>query len=352
MKLDVDLDLLGFRFKELSNTPYFRKNIREYAHYLSDAAQFISANTDNQGDQIRRIFCQHLWRIYKYIAGSTVSESPYEMEYCLSLALKDWVSKDCAIATTLSMDLDFHFLPVDARKIVQIVAPSFVYSNFDVILAPMALPKIYKHRPLYCTPLYHELGHFIDTMYGIADASLLLHPAPVMHPDTHTNQKITKSHRAEYFCDLFAAQYIGQVASASLEEIAPGAAVSASHPSTNDRTSLVADFLSGTTNPLIDALQQALKARGVPALTIRHEVVDVAECLDDIRPISIRNSRELHGTFPSVWKYLEDVRAGKSKAWNQRNIGYPAIDKAVNDLLEKSIRNNSCVEMWRNAPSN
>ena len=347
MKLDVDLDLLGFRFKELSNTPYFRKNVREYARYLSDAAQYISVNIDNQSDQMRRAFCQHLWRIYKYIAGSTVSESPYEMEYCLSLALKDWVSKDCAIATTLSMDLDFHFLPVDARKIVRIVAPSFAYDNFDIILAPMALPKIYKHRPLYCSPLYHELGHFVDTMYGIADTSLLIYPPSSVNQDL----RVTKNHRAEYFCDLFAAQYVGQVASASLEEIAPGAAVSDTHPSTNDRTNLVADFLSGASNPLIDAFQRALAARGVPQLSIRHDVVNVAECLDDIRPINISSSRELHGIFPSVWKYLEDVRLGKSDAWNRRKIGYPAIDRAVNDLLEKSIRNNSCVEMWRNAPA-
>lgn len=346
MKLEVDLDLLGARFRDLSATPYFRKNVRSYAHFLSEATQHISTNIDNQSDNVRRAYCRHLWRIYKYIAGSTVSESPYEMEYCLSLALKEWISKECAIATTLSMDLDFHFLPIDAQGIVKSAGPSFSNNAFDVILAPMALPRIYKHRPLYCSPLYHELGHFVDVTYGIAVTSLMIQAAPQIHSDPAVNLRISQSHRAEHFCDLFAAQYIGKVASASLEEIAPNAPISVTHPATADRTKIISDFLSGTANPLVDAFQAALHARGAPKLEIRHAAIAVDECLDDIRPIPVSSVHELHGLFPAVWDYLDGVRAGKSKAWTDRGMQYPAIDQAVNDLLEKSIRNRSIVEMW------
>jgi hypothetical protein len=268
------------------------------------------------------------------------------MEYCLSLALKEWISKECAIATTLSMDLDFHFLPIDAQGIVKSAGPSFSNNAFDVILAPMALPRIYKHRPLYCSPLYHELGHFVDVTYGIAVTSLMIQAAPQIHSDPAVNLRISQSHRAEHFCDLFAAQYIGKVASASLEEIAPNAPISVTHPATADRTKIISDFLSGTANPLVDAFQAALHARGAPKLEIRHAAIAVDECLDDIRPIPVSSVHELHGLFPAVWDYLDGVRAGKSKAWTDRGMQYPAIDQAVNDLLEKSIRNRSIVEMW------
>lgn len=352
MKLDVDLDLLGSRFADLSTTPYFRKNIREYAKYLSEATKHVVSDVDGQPEEVRRSYSRFLWLLYKYIAGSTVSESPYEMEYCLASALKDWIFRDCAIATTLSMDLDFHFLPVNAQQTIKMVAPSFSSQHFDVILAPMALPRLYKHRPLYCTPLYHELGHFIDRLYGVADLSLMNVPGHTIHQDPSVNLRINRSHRAEYFCDLFAAQYIGNVAAKSLDEIAPNAIASISHPATKDRTRLIEVFLSGGSDPVIDAFQQALQIRGADSLKVRFEMVDVAEALDDIRPIKVTSSKELHGLFPSVWGYLEDVRGRKRPAWNARDLDYPAIDRAVNDLLEKSIRNQSCVEMWQHATSN
>lgn len=352
MKLDVDLDLLGTRFKDLSNTPYFKVNIRKYATYLSKATDHILRNVDQQPESIRREYSRFLWVLYKYIAGSTVSESPYEMEYCLSSALKDWTEKDCAIATTLSTDLDFHFMNVEAKKRISIVAPSFDHEGFDIILAPIALPSIYKHRPLYCTPLYHELGHFIDRQYAIADLSLLTYPGDVIHPDPGANTKITSSHRAEFFSDLFAAQYIGDVASKYLEEIAPGATISYSHPATAQRSNLIYKFLNGEDDPIINAIQSALKARRLPELKIRFELVDVSTSLDDIRPINVQSTEQLHGLFPSVWSYLENIRAGKNESWNKRNVGNPAIDRSINDLLEKSIRNHSCRSMWNNAATN
>lgn len=343
MRASVDLALLREGFFSLAQTPYFDPRLNSVASDIVGAIDVATSQQPPLDQRTISFFAKALWSAHKYLAGSTVSESPYEIEYCLRAALSDWVPDECVVATTLTTELDFHFWLLDIGAAIDNFVPTFA-RKANARLIPIAMPRLYKNRPLYCTPLYHELGHFIDKRYAVVELSLVRFP-----PSTHTPLEVERSHRAEYFSDLFAAQYVGAVAAHTLEQIAPGAPATASHPATADRVAIIQSLLSGSPNQTIEQFNLVLTQLALPNLIIRHVVPAVVEVFDDIRPCDLTDVAELHGLFPACWDYLEAIQAGANTAWAARDREFPEIDKVINGLLEKSIRNHSIEGKWRAA---
>lgn len=343
MKVDVDLALLRASFAQLAQTPFFRPILSDVARYF--VAVIDVARTRDYSEKTLRAFSNRLWVINKYLSGSAAGELPYEIEYCLSQALKDWVT-EAVIITSLSPDPDFHFLPIDMFSYIEKTIKPGLERPESSNLAPMSVPRMYKNHPVYCAPLYHELGHFIDSVYGIASLSLTLDSSRGV--STINEAKRDLSHRAEHFCDLFAAQYIGPVSSHVLSELAPRQAESDSHPATQDRIDLIQTFLDGGQDRRIDLLNSALTQMGLPELAIRYKrSFLVTEAFDDIRPVRVTTEDELHGLFPAAWAYLDEVRSGTNSAWAARsNMSYPEQNSVINGLVEKSIRNFAITRAW------
>jgi hypothetical protein len=333
----VDLYLLRDSLAESAETTYFSGKLEEFTTHLIAAIDHVLANEGMYGPDTIRAFAFHVRNAERYLSGSTTKESPYEIEYCLNAALRGRTKREFLITTALTENQNFHFLPSDPWDFIKKTISGYDTRGFDAVLVQLGVPKIYSHKPLYCIPLYHELGHFVDIEHSVTPLSLLISPA--LPP-------VTPRHRAEHFADLFGACYVGTSSIKTLETIAPRAPSSATHPATSDRITLIQRFLASQPDPLIDLFQNALARLGMGPLQTVFQPPDLKAVFDDIRPYQIADQAELHGIFETAWDYLEDALETRAPPWVKPNTGDGEVERVINDLTEKSIRNMSVKERW------
>jgi hypothetical protein len=331
------LFLVRDSLRQYAETTYFSGNLHLFTTRMLDVIEHVLQNQNILNQDVVRMFAGHALSANRYLAGSTTKESPYEIEYCLQIALRKWTQRDCIIVTALTDEKDFHFRPSDPWAFVKAALPTFDTKGFDPLLVQLGVPRIYSHKPLYCIPLYHELGHFVDVAGGASNLSLLIQP-----PTSPYDQL----HRMEHFADLFAACYVGRSSIRALEIIAPANPTTPTHPSTVDRVSLVDDFLSGKQTGLIPLLQTCLQHLKLPPLSIEFAVPSISQSFDDVRPYRIADNKELHGLFHAAWLYFENALDNRSAPWIKTDSSDAEIEAVINDLTEKSIRNASIRERW------
>ena len=343
MRPEIDLSLLRDSLIHLQETTYFSGRLHEFAQKLISVVEHVLNDPSRYGPQVVALFAANIRIAQHYLEGSTTKEAPYEMEFCLKAALPKWVKRESLITTALTAEQDFHFLPADPWTSIKNTITDFDAGGYDPLLVFVGVLRLYVHKPLYCIPLYHELGHFVDINLGITQYSLLLNP-PTRHP------LVERNHRQEHFADLFAACYVGRSSVSALETIAPDALDSNTHPATRSRVDLVEAFLRGETPHLVHLFQNYLTNLSAPSLEIMYNSPDLQASLDDIRPYVIKCERELHGVFESGWKYLVSALDNRSSPWA---TGMPAasVERIVNDLIEKTIRNRSISERWSGGAS-
>ena len=80
--------------------------------------------------------------------------------------------------------------------------------------------------------------------------------------------------------------------------------------------------------------------------------VERSHTFDDVLTYRIQNVEELYGIYIAGWDYLHDQLQNKTAPWIDGDVKDGAIEKTINDLVEKSIRNFELVEKWSNAPPN
>ncbi len=209
----------------------------------------------------------------------------------------------------------------------------------------IGVPRLYARKPLFCIPLYHELGHFVDVTLKISELSLLLHPMAGLP----TN--VALSHRREYFADLFSSCFVGRSSVSALEIIAPNHPPSMTHPGTADRVAVVDAFLSDAPHLTVNLFQDTLTKRALPNLVKTYHPVSVRDDFDDLRTYSPADIEAVHGMLESAWRYMFDVVDGGRNPWQLDGASEGAIEAIVNDLTEKSIRNFAIRTTW-NATSN
>ncbi len=338
----TNLHLLLEELEKLSRTPYFNKSLEEYLSSLIQAIELVIDDYEKLPSAVTHEISNTIWTAAKYLKGGSSKTIPYESVYALKIALKDWVSGECAITTALLDDLNYHFNQVAPGDVIEKFIPSV---SFETKLIQIALPKLYRHRPIYNVALYHELGHFVDRQFGITKLTMLAHP---LKPEaSEEDHRIYESHLGEYFADLFAASYTGTSIASFLNLIVPNQAASFTHPATNDRTSVVNDFLSKKSQLVVDMFQSTLANRGLPSLEIRYVAPDIKESFNNIRTYQIANTAELHGIIESGWTMWLEER--EKEPWV--NLEDREFARILNDLIEKSIRNKMISTKWNDANS-
>jgi hypothetical protein len=227
----------------------------------------------------------------------------------------------------------------------------------------IALPYVYRHKPLFCVPLFHEFGHFVDADNEIVTTSLLNSPEgvgpdlPDLKPSAEIGslsgeerkfwESVVRQHRMEYFADLVSVAYVGKAALGFLQEFIPNSPASESHPSSLSRFQLMTDFMNGTPNPILELFQDALVCRGLPKLTQRFCNLDVNETFGNVRPCQIASDQEVFGVFDAGWSFLQQMATKPSGAWSE--LSEAETERITNDLTEKSIRNMMIKEGWNAA---
>lgn len=356
----ANLYILRENLEKVNKTPYFGKHYVTYTSELVNIVSHVIENINKYSEAEVQTFNNEVWRTYKYLSGSVTKEIPYEVEFSIRSALKDWLGGEFAITTALIEDeIGYHFLPVNILSKLQSLIPDYSYTDFNVELIHVALPKFYSEIPIFGIPMYHEIGHFIDHHYGITqrfylqmikDSDFLSrHPHLLPFPsfEVDVQREILYRYLKEHFADLFAASYIGYANTEFLRALAGDSPPQFTHPSTSDREKISHDFLEGKSNEIVDLFQKTLKSVSPSELIIRYETPNISTAFNNIRPYAITSSKELHGLYYAAWQYLAHQLDNKEGLWAEGSD--EQVIRTVNNLTEKSIRNYSIVEKWDNA---
>lgn len=346
MHPQTDLSLLLESLAQLSRTPYFNKALEAHTHALIDVVEHVLTASPRYDDEIVRSLADKIWTTHRYLQGSTTKESPYEIEYCLRFAIAEWLPYECLVTTALTDEKDFHLRVGDPWEFVETTITRYDKPLPKSRLVFIGVPRLYKYMPLFCTALYHELGHFVDVTGQVTQTSLLLDP---LDEKLSTRaQGIVESYRREHFADLFAACYVGSAIGDTLEAVCPGAPMTLEHPPTDQRLELIRSFLAGESSDELKMYQNALERRGLPQLAQRFEVPEIEPSFDDIRPHVLVGEKQLHGMLPAGWSYMAKALGGDGAPWTKGAKPLELV-RIINDLAEKSIRNASIRQLWASA---
>ena len=299
------------------------------------------------------------------LKDSTLNLIPFEALFCLEAALNDWADENhienVLVITHQYREYYYESMLSDAGPFFSLFADKYNVV-FKQRLILISIPKFELNDYLSNVVLYHELGHFIERKYEIIDKMFaagfkrLLSPAEIKE----LNKK--KNHYREYFCDLFAAQYIMNCCSMYLNYIAYGYNEDDTHPSTISRIEVVRDFLANSKNVIVEELKAATRqmTKGMPSKTrhlqMRVKPVEKTDFMNLI-PCEIRVSnplsyekrepeqdefKKLHYLFVMGWELWLD----KNNSFKGYQFSKLKIYEIINNLIEKSISNYIVQRSW------
>lgn len=344
----LNLHILAEKFTQLSNAVYFDPAFKEFSERTADVARHVISHEQDYSAEIVRAIQDQLWRVLQFVSGSRSSDAPHEVQYALRKAIKHWTNEDALISSASLNQLDFFLDPIHLWDFIGITLHLFDAQGYNKSVVRIASPEAYKNKPIFCVPLFHELGHYVDVHYKLSEASMLLNPPPPPPAGVQAQawNGIHVKHRMEHFADLFAACYCGDTTNKSLLALAPDNGASHTHPATSVRIGVVNRFLANVPDQVVEIFQNVLRSKRLPLLNIRYSAPDIVTAFDDVLVYRIRNEAELFGIFHSAWNYLEDRLSNRSAPWIVESVTASEIEKTVNDLVEKSIRNYEVRERW------
>ncbi len=365
-----------------SNNKYSNKNLSQYQQdlnaLLSRIKDDVESGSIESGVVQKRL--AYIFKSLEYLSDSTLNLIPHELIYVLGHALSDWLpeseSKKYIIVTTLSNNIDtFQFNPWMIREGSNIENDiNIAYDiSFSASLIQVTLPKTLVRDYLASIVLFHELGHFIDEYYGIskriakeiadalyneedigkhglADFFHVLPEGKKTDLSAEKRSNINKQFQfywAEYFCDLFAAQYLGDGYMQYLAFVAVGKPHSEWHPSTQTRQRVYEDFLNEKPNPIVDIFQKYMpQLCNENKFKKRFEPIPLDDFFNFL-PAEISTIPQLYGVFALGW----EVWLGNwTKYEDVNNLSYPLVPEnaysIINNLMEKSIGNYIAKDLW------
>ncbi len=376
---------------EKSKYNKYSDNKKELYHYnlglLIEQICLEDFNKLNQTQLLeRKKILDFIFKSLEFLDKSTFNQIPFEIIHCLKVALKQWLKPgdDYIIVTSLVNGvIDFSFDPIlviynDYYRIIKKIYGITFISRLVQINLPVYLSRDY----LANVVLYHELGHFVDLRFQISESlyNKILNDYYNLNLLTPSQEKdlleyfpylsdpiykdafkkgidiyIVKSHIAEYFCDLFASQYIENCSGYYLNYLTESqTSYSSSHPSTINRIKLVNLFLSSnTSNYILENIREAAFMITNNNLQIRYKKYKNDADFISLIPVNISNEDELHFLFINAWKiWLDDW----GKIITKNKFAYPLSQRRVydflNNLIEKSIGNYIVISDWNNSLKN
>jgi hypothetical protein len=383
--LDLHLTQAEKALRRSSDNHYSDRFKQEYHEKLVDLCVKIRSAFSKLGEHTeqRRIFelkveTDFIFKSLEFLDGSTLNVIPFEIVECLKCALFDWVKPaNYIIVTSLVNDIEQfcydHSVAFDDQLFAGLKHKYQI--NFDRRLIQINLPKSLSRDFLACVVLYHELGHFVDLKNSCSVALAqdfyqkissdrkfkkgVTPYFPIIHHQYKINkndkQQVIELHFGEYFCDLFASQYVGDSLNHYLYFLTQGDShFGYTHPSTINRISLVKDFLEDKSNPLLDFIKHGIKEMMKPnslELEVRFERI-LSDDFYNFLPIEIQNISQLHGLFKFGWETWRDK-------WDsfETNMGITTpitssqVYPIINNLMEKSIGNFIVTQQWKEAHS-
>lgn len=319
-----------------------------------------------------------VFKSLEFLNNSTTSTIPFEIVFVLTEALKDWSSiEEYIIVTSLNNNIkSFSFDN-------SLMFNDFIYDDiellyevkFDRKLIQINLPRSFSRDYLANVVLYHELGHFIDRKFEITrviyivlleaiitgalskiemDEVKLFFPYLSNIDNAKSLQKnfhafnILSNHIAEYFCDVFASQYIKTCSNEYLNYITFGQSnYLTSHPSTVNRILFVENFLNLNNSFLIDLYKKVVQ--NITLKELKNRAKDISSNnFERLVPVEIQDKDELHSLFIYGWKvWLNDWGEIEKQSNIEFALTQVKVYEIINNLIEKSIGNYIVNEEWK-----
>lgn len=372
--LELHFSQLQFEWSKAKYNNYSDLRKKEYHNKLAiiiAALEKENFKAYNDTEITQRFYVIYfVFKSLEFLNNSTTSTIPFEIVYVLSEALKDWAPTDDYIIVT-SLINGMNGFSFDNSLMFN----EFIYNDIDLLysvkfekrLVQINLPLSISKDYLANVVLYHELGHFIDRKFEITRIIYIeildLIETGVLSPDeriemfkyfpylSDTNTvtffksnydvfNIFSNHIAEYFCDVFASQYINDCSNSYLNYITLSQKnYSTSHPATTNRLDFVNIFLKGTPSRLMDLYKNITFRITTVNLEIKFDEV-LSSNFETLIPVDITNRRELHGLFVYGWKVWMDNWDNINKKSNiEFELSQIKVYEILNNLIEKSIGN-------------
>lgn len=353
------LQLLAERLRKLSHSGFFADSLERYVNGLCDSVRTLEDRLLEANADIPLIaeVASSIWQATQFLTGTTSNRVPYEITFLLKAVLLDWGLGDCIVTTSLNQSPDFYCESAGSAPdslIKQLKMPNPALSGH---LVQMGVPEIFQHMPLLCSPLYHEVGHYIEEHERLIssllvkqrDIGLLVSAMPDLAVFETDRESVAKAWLIEHLCDLIAASYVGECVSDYIIQWDINPLPQPSHPSAESRQKLTKAFLANEDDALLNMLRTAISDAGLEgALKLRFEMPDVEGAFQDVRPVELTSIEHLHGLLPAADAFLKRL-ASSPEDFASTNIGRVARRRQshlVNDLIEKSIRSFMIQKVW------
>lgn len=332
---------------------------------------------DNEIEQ-RFLIIFFVFKSLEFLNHSTTSTIPFELVYVLELALKEWFPGEDEYLIVTSLINGINEFSFDNS----LTFADFVYENikhycdvsFDKKLVQINLPESTSRDYLANVVLYHELGHFIEKKYLIAgviygeilaslkgrriskeDRQDIYRYFPYLNKldlqqwlaNNNDGNNMFSLHISEYFCDLFAAQYVKDSSTIYLEYITiPQSKMSSTHPSTFNRSILVQEYLSNKGGFVLKLYKDIVRKITNKELTYRAKDIKSTD-FENLVPVTVKEPEELHSLFVYGWNvWRRDWKRIEITAKTQFNLSSAHVYQIINNLIEKSIGNYIIADEW------
>ncbi len=261
------------------------------------------------------------------------SDIPKRLIFCLNKLLDEWIpggTDDYFIVVSYNKSPSEFYVRAaeqDQLRAIKLRLKLLFNIDYSQSLIQISKPRYLANNYLSSTPLYHELGHFIDKNYQIVK---------ILSRELGSTPRET-NHFKEFFADLFAAQYIGRSAVAPLDE--SKTTESNTHPSNALRVEVVNTFIEGTGSPvcmtIINELNRITHIRTGKNLQIRYENLnDKENPFITLIPRAIKEPTKIHTLFNLGWQHWMNPNSVIRTKYPK----YADCSYAVNNLIKDSIR--------------
>lgn len=361
-----------------------KQNYQQNLFDLFDAVEKdVSINSTNFKDQQiydgPKKYLDFIVKSLQFLDSSTLNQIPYEIVECLKCAMRDWDGTDSfIIVTSLINDAEAFsyegWLATD-DNLYNDISVKFPGLAFKHRLVQINLPKALARDYLVAVVLYHEFGHFIDSKSSISESlwyaildgiysntflpteldelKKFLPNLTTYIDDLHRPDWVSMRagfypslyHLMEYFSDLFAAQYVGEMCSLFVTYLCENKnEQSDTHPVITNRTKVVSDFLSITPNFIVKAISESVQ-KITKGKELKKRYSDVSDAsFFGLVPTELKSPEEIHGivhTGWNIWLKYQNVLGS-----NLHSNDPSKIYSVINNLIEKSIGNFISINEW------
>lgn len=363
-------------WKRLRNNKYSNKNIEYFHNFFRDfynkiKSEDIKLLTIDQKTLLKFAISYFQTRV-NCLSNNTATNAPYEIVESIKLAAKEWVDDiDKYIILTNYGDYSF-FYDLNEDIILSYIENDYSL-KFEYKTILLSIPQQYYRDYLNNVVLYHEIGHFIDTVNGVSDIAVRRLLNDFINNINHNEiydyfpflrgisgvdiikskklLQIIHSHFMEYFADIFASRYVGENIEKYLKYLTyPKSETedySPTHPSNKLRFKMIDDFIQKRSNYVIDILQSILEKKGLPKLCKISSTIK-ADDLYRLLPVELTTDQDVHALYSLAWEVWDGDRNRFKKENNMSFDLQPTqLYTIINNLVEKSISNYLIKTKWQ-----